>query len=496
VDAVLNWIWQGCVVAIAAAGVLRLMESSRAELRYRAVWLALGCILMLPVVPLLWALAAPAPVAATAMAGAFASPAIIDGISEIVPREPVVSIPATWWTSGMVLLGLWGAWSAIFGARIVAAGVALRRARRECQAIPDGFEGRLRRWSHVRTSGRPARMVVSGSVRAAAVLGGRPPIIALSPVLLDHLSDDELDRVVIHEWAHIQRRDDVANALQLAVRLLAGWHPAVWWCDRQLRIEREIACDEMALTLTGSVKAYAACLAKLASLPRTSLPPLPVVSVLSSGLRGRIVRILSFDRVTRSRGQASAAIVASIGVGLTAVVVGGFPVIGIASVYAQATSMETAPVAVSLAARDAAAPVGITPRALATVAAARGNAAAQRPAVRSEGSGETGEPASVPDAAPPAAVETASPSRELPAAPLASSAVAVPSSAELVTAIADAQASRGQSQQASSPDDEQPVWPWTAAADTGVAIGRGSQNAAVATAGFFNRLGRKIGNSF
>jgi hypothetical protein len=96
----------------------------------------------------------------------------------------------------------------------------------------------------------------------------------------------------------------------------------------------------------------------------------------------------------------------------------------------------------------------------------------------------------------PPTVSPAASSHELAAAPLASSTVAVPLPAELAMPIADAQASRGQIPQAPSPDDEQPVQLWTAAADTGVAIGRGSQNAAAATAGFFNRLGRKIGNSF
>jgi len=38
--------------------------------------------------------------------------------------------------------------------------------------------------------------------------------------------------------------------------------------------------------------------------------------------------------------------------------------------------------------------------------------------------------------------------------------------------------------------------PWGAAADTGVAVGRASQKAAVATAGFFSRLGKKIAGSF
>ena len=31
------------------------------------------------------------------------------------------------------------------------------------------------------------------------------------------------------------------------MRALAGWHPAVWWLERQLRIEREVACDEIAV---------------------------------------------------------------------------------------------------------------------------------------------------------------------------------------------------------------------------------------------------------
>jgi hypothetical protein len=38
--------------------------------------------------------------------------------------------------------------------------------------------------------------------------------------------------------------------------------------------------------------------------------------------------------------------------------------------------------------------------------------------------------------------------------------------------------------------------PWSAAADAGVSVGRVSEKAAVATAGFFTRLGKKIAGSF
>ena len=43
---------------------------------------------------------------------------------------------------------------------------------------------------------------------------------------------------------------------------------------------------------------------------------------------------------------------------------------------------------------------------------------------------------------------------------------------------------------------ERPPTPWGAAADAGVAVGRGSQNAGVATASFFSRFGKKIAGSF
>jgi hypothetical protein len=45
------------------------------------------------------------------------------------------------------------------------------------------------------------------------------------------------------------------------------------------------------------------------------------------------------------------------------------------------------------------------------------------------------------------------------------------------------------------PKDKSPT-PWSAAADAGVAVGRGSQKAAAATAGFFTKLGKSIAGGF
>ena len=47
-DAALNWLWQGCVVALTLSVALRLLERARANVRYIVCWAALLLILVLP----------------------------------------------------------------------------------------------------------------------------------------------------------------------------------------------------------------------------------------------------------------------------------------------------------------------------------------------------------------------------------------------------------------------------------------------------------------
>ena len=107
---------------------------------------------------------------------------------------------------------------------------------------------------------------------------------------LASLSDADLDRVVVHEWAHVQRRDDLTQHVQWLVRVVAGWHPALWWLGRQMDLEREVACDEIAVSQTGTAKGYAQCLVTLAGLSNGPARPLPVLAVSPSRLQRRLVR--------------------------------------------------------------------------------------------------------------------------------------------------------------------------------------------------------------
>jgi hypothetical protein len=298
--------------------------------------------------------------------------------------------------------------------------------------------------------------------------------------------------VIVHEWSHVQRRDDLVNLFQLAARALAGWHPAVWWLHRRLLIEREVACDEMVVAMTGSAKEYASSLARVASLaPNGRLSLASVGALSSSGLTMRVLRILASRKTLTNRWAAAALAASGVVLAFLSLAVAGFHPIG----PAQPAPLSDPPrPATAAAASDVLLESARTRVPLSTERFAR-RSANSAPLHRVA----TGQP---PIASEPIIVETVA--VEIPAAQgipdrapqpelIATSLPVVSStlrSSELTRQSGPAQADTD----ASSP--QQPGSPWAAAAGAGAAIGRGSQKAGLATASFFTRIGKKIGNSF
>jgi len=90
------------------------------------------------------------------------------------------------------------------------------------------------------------------------------PAVILPVWSLEELSSAELDAVVLHELAHLRRWDDWTNLAQKLLRALFFFHPAVWFVENRLSLEREMACDDMVLAQTSDPRAYAECLVSLA----------------------------------------------------------------------------------------------------------------------------------------------------------------------------------------------------------------------------------------
>lgn len=463
--AVLNWLWQGCAVALTLFAMLGLLERARANVRYVVCWAAQILVLSLPLVAML------------------ESGGGVPGRLPRVPVDAVVSVPDAWWTSGLVVAAVWFAWAGVGAVRFVRAILALRRARASSRPFPPQAESPLTHWRQVRDRARRPRLVVSDSVTAAAVLGCGVPMIAVAPALATRLEADELDRVLVHEWAHVQRRDDLVNLLQIAIRIVAGWHPAVWWIDRRLQAEREIACDETTVDITGAPKSYAACLVKLAGLKGAATAPLAAPGVLAArGLRARITRIVSQGAFLAPRWSFSCA--AAIAAVLTVVSVA---VAQTKLVEATVFELPYESIRMAGARLESLAPVAV-PLALSRQETATASPQRTQIATRLE-------PPSIAVVQAPASTVTQEPEAR---APAPASDPAVPSIAVESPephASEDTPAAVPPAQSAALPVDRERS-PWAETADGGKAIGRVSKEAGLATAGFFSKFGRRVAGSF
>ena len=478
-DLLLNWLLQGILVALAAALGLRLILMSPAPARYGFIWAAYLLVLALPVLPLLWPRAIDVPVVEMAA----------------IQPGPVLTVPAAWWTSMSVVMGLWILWSGVRAAKLIAAAARLRHARQRSRPCPPNVLNRLPCWSRVIRTGRRAPVVLSNEVGFAAVLGGGSPVIALAPALITQLTADDLDRVLIHEWAHVQRRDDVVQFVQRIVAALVGWHPAAWWLERQLEFEREAACDEVAVRITGSAKQYAACLATLAALPRAPLRPLPAPAAISSGLRRRVERILALASVGTARPRRLATVTAAAGLAALALTVANVRTVASASSWRSLPLAAPPPAATTPALLEFTTTASVVEGQTRVIAnapsAPRLNQTVQLPSPAMEAAPVHSDPE-------PIATPMASLTIAIASAPLHSLAwtasAPVPSPDTTSKSIIDLESAL--------PDVNRPqpvgadAMPWTAAAKAGLALGRSSQTAGLATAGFFSRFGKRIARSF
>src|SRR4029079_9712727 len=78
--------------------------------------------------------------------------------------------------------------------------------------------------------------------------------------------DEERRRVVLlHELAHVRRKDSLMQIIAQVCCAVYWFHPAVWYTSRKLQSERELACDEHVLALGMNACDYAAHLLEIAT---------------------------------------------------------------------------------------------------------------------------------------------------------------------------------------------------------------------------------------
>jgi bla regulator protein blaR1 len=141
----------------------------------------------------------------------------------------------------------------------------LHRLRKSCVPVDvAALSPILRKTLAEFDSSRVVKLCTSDQLRVPTAIGFMEPLVVIPTWTMRELSEPELNPILLHELAHLRRRDDWTNLAQKILSALLFFHPAVWWIEKKLTLEREMACDDLVLAETTSPRAYAECLVAMA----------------------------------------------------------------------------------------------------------------------------------------------------------------------------------------------------------------------------------------
>src|SRR6266542_448199 len=306
---------------LTAAGLLSVGLRSASAASRHAVWsLALGALLLLPV--LTWAVPAwrvailpappapPAPVAENASLGTETSAAVAERLPLALPSqasigavvapqfetasEPLTAAAPAWqFNAAQIALLIWAAGAVLVLARLLSGTLRMRRITRDAERLIDYswsmLTNRLRGQLDIRDH---VAIYVSAEVAMPMTWGVLIPVIVLPPE--SSAWSAEWRRVVLlHELAHIKRRDCLTQLLAHLACAFYWFNPLVWFAARRLRIERELACDDCVLEVGAWASDYANYLVEIAQTFEAVEPVTPVsVGMACSQLENRVRAIL------------------------------------------------------------------------------------------------------------------------------------------------------------------------------------------------------------
>jgi len=317
-------------ILLAALGITLAMQRASAGARH-LVWLVtLGALLLIPALTA-WAPlrleVLPSPVAADPVTPRAASPVValvepgsatapavqlstgsaIDAAS-ITPADAGVLgaiRDASLWS---IALTVWGIVALAIIVSLTWSALVVRRLVRRSERLDDqSWLTPLYEVSDRLGLAEPPQLLMSRDAKMPFACGVATPTIVL-PAECEQWSQERRLAVLLHELAHVRRRDLLGHTLGRLVCAVYWFHPLVWTAARQLRAESERACDDLALACGTRATDYAEHLLDIVtSVRRESTPMVALAMARRKEFEGRMLAILDPElrRSTPSRTQSA-----------------------------------------------------------------------------------------------------------------------------------------------------------------------------------------------
>jgi beta-lactamase regulating signal transducer with metallopeptidase domain len=289
VNGMLNSMWIALLLALVTWTLIRALLKANAATRHVLWWAVLLLILLLPFRGLDQLTPARtralAPHIAQTMVQEIQPAAVVPVPVARAVTQPVFPIQLNSRPWLPVVAFVWALFCLLHLVRIAVSYVYIRSIQRRSQPASPQLCDVSRRWIQRCGIRRSVRLLVSHQVASPLATGFLRPAIILPAQLAPQLEGQELDHVLLHELAHVARRDDWTNLAARTLASLVGLHPVAAWVLRQVERERELACDDWVVSMTGEARPYAASLARLFELCRDRRRMMLAAGMAGSGSR-------------------------------------------------------------------------------------------------------------------------------------------------------------------------------------------------------------------
>jgi bla regulator protein blaR1 len=255
-------LWQGLLITLIAGALIVLTRRSRPALRYNLLTGLFFIFLLTSLITFIiqWQQYMPG------------SRAAIEPVAS-QPVETMISVTANPISPDASVLSLEGfrqyfnmnasvfvlGWFLIFllkSVRLAGNLNHVRLMRRHNKKVGQAWQDRVAQMAVHLGIDRAVLLFESATVKVPVVIGMLKPVILLPIGVLANLPSEQVEAILLHELAHIRRRDYLVNIVQCFAETIFFFNPAMWWLSSQIREEREICCDDIALGIIHNKPAY------------------------------------------------------------------------------------------------------------------------------------------------------------------------------------------------------------------------------------------------
>jgi bla regulator protein blaR1 len=255
-------LWQGLLAAVAAGIIIISTRKSSARLRYNL----LGVLLILFLTTVAFTMREQVqsfydvqPAAASLIGESN------DRTTTVTVQPDPISVPGAGSAGRIIkflddnaslIMLLWTLFFLINCSKILAGVAGVHRLRTRKTHTTDEWQTKLDQLSQAIGIYQSIRLLQSELVKVPVAIGFFKPVILVPLGLLSHLPPDQVETILLHELAHIRRRDYLMNILQRFAEAVFFFNPALLWISSLIRQEREACCDDIVVANTTHKGSY------------------------------------------------------------------------------------------------------------------------------------------------------------------------------------------------------------------------------------------------